>query len=145
MTPIPQISKPVATLLAGLLSLVAVGGCQNQPEKNSTPDGQQDAARLEISYRPQAAERRQVVELICSNSERQPNPACATVFNLPKTLWQPLPANRACTLIYGGAEQAQVRGTISGQKIDQRFSRRDGCQIARWDQLAPLLDKLGLA
>jgi hypothetical protein len=33
---------------------------------------------------------------------------------------------------------------INGQKIEARFSRAGGCQIARWKQLAELLETLDL-
>lgn len=46
---------------------------------------------------------------------------------------------RACTEIYGGPQIATVRGQLYGEPVDARFTRADGCGIADWDVLEPLL------
>ena len=47
-------------------------------------------------------------------------------------------AGGVCTQQYGGPEQAVVTGTRDGQPIKVRYSRQDGCAIARWDKASPL-------
>lgn len=47
-------------------------------------------------------------------------------------------AGQVCTEIYGGPELAHVTGMRDGQAIDVRFSRTNGCEIARWDAASPL-------
>ncbi|MEZ0163336.1 SSI family serine proteinase inhibitor [Kineococcus sp. LSe6-4] len=64
--------------------------------------------------------------------------ACAAV-DAAKAPWAPVPKDMACTQIYGGPQTAVVTGTWRGEPVDARFARNDGCQIARWDRLAPLL------
>jgi hypothetical protein len=64
----------------------------------------------------------------------QPEAACAVVDAL-----QPLPSDAACTQVYGGPETATVRGTVRGRPVELSLSRTDGCRIAQWDRLAPLL------
>jgi hypothetical protein len=57
----------------------------------------------------------------------------------------------ACTEIYGGDDVAAITGTIapsgdtSGMAIavDAHLDRTNGCAIARWDELAPLLVAVG--
>jgi hypothetical protein len=44
-----------------------------------------------------------------------------------------------CTMLYGGPATAHVTGTWAGRPVDARFDRADGCEIARWDALVPLL------
>ena len=44
-----------------------------------------------------------------------------------------------CTQIYGGPEQARVTGTIDGKKVDRRFTRTNGCEIADFDAAKGLL------
>ena len=39
----------------------------------------------------------------------------------------------ACTQQYGGPETATVKGTLDGKEIDAKFSRVNGCEIARWE------------
>ncbi len=51
----------------------------------------------------------------------------------------PLPADAVCTQVYGGPEVATVRGVFRGQAVDAVFTRRNGCEIARYDRLLRLL------
>jgi hypothetical protein len=44
-----------------------------------------------------------------------------------------------CTDIYGGPEVAVVTGTISGLTVDAHVDRVDGCGVADWTLLQPLL------
>ena len=46
----------------------------------------------------------------------------------------PVPKEAICTLIYGGPAQAIVAGTYRGRRIWVRFTKRDGCEISRWNQ-----------
>jgi hypothetical protein len=56
-----------------------------------------------------------------------------------KDLFAPVPADTMCTMQYGGPATAHVTGTWAGRPVDARFDRADGCQMARWDALVPLL------
>ncbi|MFF6780908.1 SSI family serine proteinase inhibitor [Streptomyces sp. NPDC012510] len=47
-----------------------------------------------------------------------------------------------CTMQYGGPATAYVTGTWAGRRVDARFDRRNGCEIARWDALVPVLPDL---
>uniref|UniRef100_UPI001FE7A59C SSI family serine proteinase inhibitor n=1 Tax=Streptomyces corallincola TaxID=2851888 RepID=UPI001FE7A59C len=48
-----------------------------------------------------------------------------------------------CTLQYGGPATAHVTGNWAGRPVDASYDRGDGCEIARWDHLVPLLPALG--
>jgi len=48
-----------------------------------------------------------------------------------------------CTEQYGGPQTATVTGTVGGERVDADFSRVNGCEIGRWDDLAPLLGSAG--
>jgi hypothetical protein len=61
--------------------------------------------------------------------------ACAALEVHPEAL-HPVPTDMACTQIYGGDQVA----TIEGDGIRAMFNRSDGCQIARWDALASVLE-----
>jgi hypothetical protein len=54
-------------------------------------------------------------------------------------LFAPVPTDMACTEIYGGPQVARVVGVVQGKRIWARFSREDGCQIARWSRVSPWL------
>ena len=46
---------------------------------------------------------------------------------------------RICTQQYGGPQLAVVTGWFLGREVHSQFSRTDGCEIARWRAMAPLL------
>lgn len=46
---------------------------------------------------------------------------------------------RICTQQYGGPQVAVVTGRFLGREVHCTFSRTDGCEIARWRAMAPLL------
>ena len=64
--------------------------------------------------------------------------ACAHLRSLAEP-FAPIPADAVCTEQYGGPQTAHVTGTWRGQPVDLRLSRVDGCRIAQWDRLGPLL------
>ncbi|MEV0491176.1 SSI family serine proteinase inhibitor [Streptomyces atratus] len=50
-----------------------------------------------------------------------------------------VPADTMCTQQFGGSATARVTGTWHGQRVDAAFDRTDGCEIARWNNLRPVL------
>ena len=46
---------------------------------------------------------------------------------------------KMCTQQYGGPQVAVVTGWFLGREVHTQFSRTDGCEIARWRAMAPLL------
>lgn len=70
-------------------------------------------------------------------SHPRPVAACAALAEHPDAL-EDLPGDIVCTEIYGGPQVAEVRGTLDGQVVSARFTRSDGCQIARWNRLRAL-------
>jgi hypothetical protein len=60
--------------------------------------------------------------------------ACTRLAAL-KTPFAPTPKGTACTQIYGGPQEALVVGRFRESLIRARFSRKDGCEIARWTRV----------
>ncbi|MEV5199046.1 SSI family serine proteinase inhibitor [Streptomyces sp. NPDC053720] len=56
-----------------------------------------------------------------------------------KDPFAPVPADTLCTLQSGGPATARVTGTWQGRHIDSVFSRTNGCEISRWNNLTPVL------
>ncbi|MFD4026085.1 SSI family serine proteinase inhibitor [Streptomyces sp. NPDC058576] len=54
-------------------------------------------------------------------------------------LFQPTPEGTMCTMIHGGDATARIVGTWEGRAVDTTASRLDGCEIARWNSLVPVL------
>ncbi|MEV6331490.1 SSI family serine proteinase inhibitor [Streptomyces sp. NPDC051909] len=54
----------------------------------------------------------------------------------------PVPADGICTQQYGGPATAHITGTWHGRSVDARFSRANGCEIDRWENLRPVLPRV---
>lgn len=72
-----------------------------------------------------------------------PEAACATLADAGAGAFAPVPRDVACTDLWGGPQVATVRGTVDGQAVQARFDRTNGCEISRWDTVAPLLGSRG--
>ncbi|MFF1511638.1 SSI family serine proteinase inhibitor [Streptomyces sp. NPDC058326] len=57
--------------------------------------------------------------------------------------FRPVPEDQLCTQVYGGPAVAHITGTWQGRTVDARFSRADGCEIDRWENLEPVLPLVG--
>jgi hypothetical protein len=68
----------------------------------------------------------------------RPGIACQRLFANLSAL-KPVPSDRACILLYGGPQVAEIRGTVRGKRVRATLTRTDGCEIARWDALKALL------
>jgi Subtilisin inhibitor-like len=64
-----------------------------------------------------------------------PARACDALMNT-RAPFAETESERACTMIWGGPEQALVQGRFRGQRVKATFSRADGCEIDRWDKVA---------
>jgi hypothetical protein len=68
--------------------------------------------------------------------------ACAAAARLEPEDFAPVPPNRACTQLFGGPETARVFGRLRGVTVSGSFSRTNGCEIARWDVMSALLERV---
>ncbi|WNI16523.1 hypothetical protein [Actinacidiphila sp. ITFR-21] len=51
----------------------------------------------------------------------------------------PVPEGQACTMIYGGPQTAEVIGTWAGRWVRESYRRTNGCEVARWSRMVPVL------
>ncbi len=74
---------------------------------------------------------------------RGPEPAKAAQVRSASGLrpadFEPVPDDVACTELFGGPETATISGTLERERVEGRFSRQDGCAIARWEKVSALL------
>jgi hypothetical protein len=69
-----------------------------------------------------------------------PRAALAAVEQFGEEIFFPVPRpDRICTQQYGGPQVATVTGRFRGREVSIRFTRTDGCEIARWRTMAALL------
>ena len=62
--------------------------------------------------------------------------ACAGLSGAPDDAFAPVPPATVCSQIYGGPQVAAVRGLFRGRRVWATFTRRNGCEVARWSRLA---------
>ena len=60
--------------------------------------------------------------------------ACTKLMRAERP-FAPTPKGMACTMIYGGAQEALVTGRFRGNLVRAHFSRKDGCELARWNRV----------
>ncbi|WP_405615579.1 subtilase-type protease inhibitor [Streptomyces sp. NBC_01511] len=68
--------------------------------------------------------------------------ACARLDEIAgegKNPFTPVPKGQMCTMQMGGPATARVTGTWQGRSVDATFSRKNGCEISRWQNLVPVL------
>lgn len=105
-------------------------------------------ARLTISVWPEgrgAGKPVQTSTLRCrpaGGTHPAPVNACRRLFANVGAL-RPVPPGAACTVQFGGPQQALVRGKLRGRRVRSLLSRTNGCEIARWNRLVPVVPAPG--
>ena len=70
--------------------------------------------------------------------------ACLAVKNNAALLSPaPRPTDQACTMQYGGPQEATVTGVVDGRPVEATFTLRDGCEIAAWNAAKDVLGSTG--
>lgn len=129
-------------LLAGLMVLAGCGSGTGGGDAAEPPP--QPAYDLQITVWPEGKDGESAsASLTCdADGGTHPDPAtaCAALDAHPEAL-HPVPGDVACTEIYGGDQVAEIEGSgPEGTKIRAILNRTNGCEIARWDALAPVVE-----
>ena len=102
------------------------------------------ATRTTVTVWPQGKERgrpSRTWTLACNPARgTHPNPsrACASLL-AHRALLRPLPRRIACTQVYGGPQVGRIDGVVAGKRVRVTYTRANGCEIARWNALRPVL------
>src|SRR5674476_1282586 len=111
------------------------------PSRTEEPPAEPVTADLTIVVDPTGEGATQTFTLTCSpdgGDHPDPAAACATLAQAGVGANASTPRGVACTEQWGGPQVATVQGTVDGEQISARFDRTNGCQISRWDRLAPV-------
>lgn len=73
----------------------------------------------------------------------QTTAACRRLNHMRGDPFQPVPPGSVCTMVYDGPQRAAVEGVVRGKPVAAQFERTNGCEIARWDALVPVLPAAG--
>jgi hypothetical protein len=117
----------------GFVLLLATG-CMSR--NTSGEDGGSESTSLEISVTPGGEAPTKIWTLRCPDGGTLPDAAeaCNKLESLDDP-FAPVPKDVACTQIYGGPQEADVRGVFRGRPVEAHFDRGNGCEIARWDKV----------
>ena len=136
-----------SALLVGFLVLA---GCGSGTGGGDAAGPSQPGYDLEITFWPDGKDgESRTATLTCGQNDAvggtHPDPAkaCAALDAHPEAL-RPVPTDMACTEIYGGDQVAEVKGVgPGGSAVRAILNRSNGCEIARWDALAPVVELPG--
>ena len=126
-------------ILLCCLAVLALAGCGAE-DGGGAPVGPAPVTRLTVRVDPdgRGPDPAKEARVRCGDG-----PGCAAAAKLRPRDLEPVRPDVACTELYGGPETATIEGTLDREQVDARFSREDGCEIARWEKVAPLLEAAG--
>jgi Subtilisin inhibitor-like len=128
-----------ALALAVVLVTASCGDSSATGEPAAPPE-----TSVEVTLWPKGRDggREQSALLECSppgGTHDRPEEACAALERDGAALTH-VAGDAVCTQIYGGPLEARVFGSVGGREVDVLFNRTNGCEIDRWDRLAPVLE-----
>ena len=130
---------PLKAALPTALALAALAGCGGDDGGDSASE---PSATSELTITLDAdgpgGEEPIEAEISCPGANAPPA-ACDALGDLPADAAAPVPANQACTEIYGGPDVVTITGTLEGEDIDTELTRGNGCEIERFERFGPLL------
>jgi hypothetical protein len=132
------VERCLGALLLGVLAttLTACG--------SDEPTGAELESKLEMSVQADEKSTPRTASLTCPGAKAKDRDICAALDVVAPKVFEPVPVDQACTAIYGGPRKATVTGTYQDEPISAVFTQENGCEIARWNQIRPVLEALGL-
>lgn len=125
-------------VLVALATLAACGTDQPEASKSAEEAPETTGTDLVITVVTDRGLEPKVLSLTCDpTGGDHPNgdAACASLAAAGSAIFEPVPADQACTKIYGGPQTATITGVFEGDEVDASFNRSGGCEIDRWDTL----------
>jgi hypothetical protein len=122
---------------------VLVGGCGSAEEGTQAAGTSGTLARVVVTVDDDGAHgagKPRELKLDCAKPTD--SQACGAVAGVSAADLREVPKDVACTQVYGGPEEATIKGTIRGEDVDATFTRTDGCQVSRWNRVKALLEEV---
>ena len=154
MTPRHRGTRALAGLAVAAALTAALTGCGGSsdgvtvqdPGAPVTTSDTPAAPRTDLTVTVEDGSGTTTWRLTCSpDGGDHPDPAgaCEALARNGADALPPTPADRACTMIYGGPQKATISGVWRGEKVESSVDRTNGCGISRWRALQPLLPDPG--
>ena len=136
----PRSSTGRRLLLALVLGVLAttLTSCGSE-----TPEDEL-VSKLELSVQADEKAAPQTASLTCPGAKAKDRDICAALDVVAPKVFEPVPVDQACTAIYGGPRKATITGRYQDEPVSAVFTQENGCEIARWNQIKPVLEALGL-
>jgi hypothetical protein len=129
----------ISVALIACAALIA--GCGEDDAQPAAPTSEPPAlADLVVEYNAdgEGGDDPRPVEVKCNAPGD--SATCRRIAAVEPEVFEPTPGNVACTQLYGGPEIVSVTGTFRGEQVDATFTRQNGCEIARFEDAAPILE-----
>ena len=134
-----------------LAAIAALSACGSDTSSDGGGGGATDApaskTSLTITVTPDEGAAPKTYQLTCDpagGDHPQPEQACEAIAAAGTSVFEPVSSDQACTQVFGGPQQATVKGTYDGKDVDASFSRQNGCEIDRWEKLGTTVFNLPL-
>jgi hypothetical protein len=128
------LAAALAAALAAILAATTPGPARAATlPVPSTPGGQ-----LTVAYDDGSGHRR-TYDLACAGSVGATE-ACRRLQEIGGPVG-PVPPGQACSMIYGGPQTAEVAGEWDGRGVRESYRRTNGCEVARWSRMLPVLPR----
>jgi hypothetical protein len=128
--------------VALLVGAAVIAGCGEDDEQAAAPTSTPDSALadLVVEYNAdgEGGDDPVPVDVKCASAED--SEVCGRIAEVKPEAFEPTPGDVACTQQYGGPEIVTVTGTFRGEEVNAMFSRQNGCEIARFQDAAPILE-----
>jgi hypothetical protein len=135
------------TLSCCLAALAMLAGCGGEEQAGDGGSSGQPAPATQLTVRVDpdgdGPEKAGQAQISCGRESSERDSPCVAAEQLRPAAFEPTPDDVACTELFGGPETATISGTLEGEKVEGRFSRQDGCEIARWEKVSALLAEAG--
>ncbi|KAA1373800.1 hypothetical protein ESP62_017520 [Aeromicrobium fastidiosum] len=123
-----------------MAALSACGSDASSDGGGSDGSGASPAAgtSLTIAVTPDEGATPKTYRLTCDpagGDHPQAEQACDAIAAAGASVFEPVSSDQTCTQVFGGPQQATVKGTYDGKDVDASFSRQNGCEIDRWEKL----------
>jgi hypothetical protein len=120
--------------------LALVAGCGGGDDADDAPQDPALVADLTVTVRKNPDDPGRKTTIRCEQlGPKASDKACRSLAGLTREQLAPIPAETACTQIYGGPSTARVQGELHGKPVHARFELINGCEIERWDRNRVLL------
>ena len=123
--------------LAAAALLVALAGCNN----GSDEPAQAASTVLDLRYADGDLD---ATDTLRCNGDSEVAEACAALDEIAPGVFDPVDKDQACTMMYGGPQTLTIKGTYENKAVSATYNRTNGCEIARWESIQPVLKHLSM-